>query len=797
MRKHLIALILLMAMLLHAGPVLADGIIIIDPPIEPPPQWTPWLTILYHRVTVTIEDQVATTKVDQVFRNDGKVAAEGTYVFPLPPGAVVQNFVMWVDGQPIEGEILPADKAREIYEGYVRRQHDPALLEYVGRDAVQARIFPIPPGEERRIQLEYTQILSLEEGMLHYRYPLNTERFSALPLEQVSIYVSLTSQTPLRTIYSPSHQNEVVITREDAYHTTLSYEANNVLPDRDFELYAGTTVDDIGANLLTYQTGTEDGFFLLMLTPALETETRRVLPRDILLVLDTSGSMDGEKLKQAQDALAYILKRLNPEDRFNVVAFSSSARAYAQGLQGPQDVDAAIDWVYRLEALGGTNIYHGLSEALMYADETRPTVVVFLTDGMATEGIVDDDELLRIVEQEAPSSTRIFPFGVGYDVNTLFLDQLAADHRGIPAYVAPEERIDEKVSAFYGRIQSPVLTNIALDFGSVQTYDIYPTPLPDLYAGTQLIVAGRYSGSGRQTITLTGEVEGQRETYTYAGNFTASGEKDFIPRLWASRKIGYLLTQIRLYGENEEWISAVVSLSLRYGIITPYTSFLIEEPGNVLTTEGRVNAADEMTEYFQAAPMEASGEKAVEDAVMRQELEAAAAAPTAGAMPALNGEQTTANSVRYVGDKTFLCQDNVCTDTAYVPDKMTAQTIVFMSEAYWQLTETQPELGAYFAVAEESYFVAPDGTAYHFRMGTEEDTVPRPESATTPSAETPSSETATPQTETDTTPAATSAMTPAATPSSGSSSPGICGSAFAVLGLAVGVVLHGKTRKRP
>ncbi|MGC9396672.1 MAG: VIT domain-containing protein, partial [Anaerolineae bacterium] len=583
MRKHLMALILLMAIVLHASPVLADGIIIIDPPIEPPPHWTPWLTSRYHRVTVTIEDQVATTKVDQVFRNDGKMAAEGTYVFPLPPGAVVQHFVMWVDGQPIEGEILPADKAREIYEDYVRRQRDPALLEYIGRDTVRARIFPIPAGEERRIQLEYTQILSLDEGMLHYRYPLNTERFSALPLEQVSVYVSLTSQTPLRAVYSPSHQNEVVITREGAYHATLSYEANDVFPDRDFELYASATTEredsrDIGANLLTYQTGDEDGFFLLMLTPALETETRRVLPRDILLVLDTSGSMDGEKLEQAQDALAYILRHLNPEDRFNVVAFSSGARVYASTMQGPQEANAAIEWVRHLEALGGTNIYLGLSEALAQADGTRPTVVVFLTDGMATEGIVDDNTLLGTLAQEAPASARIFPFGVGYDVNTLFLDQLAADHRGVPAYVAPEERIDEKVSAFYGRIQSPVLTDIALDFGGVQTYDLYPTPLPDLYAGTQLIVAGRYRGSGAQTITLSGEVEGQRETHTYGGNFTASTGKDFIPRLWAARKIGYLLTQIRLHGEQEEWISAVVNLSLRYGIITPYTSFLVEEP---------------------------------------------------------------------------------------------------------------------------------------------------------------------------------------------------------------------------
>ncbi len=784
MKKQTAVLLALFVVFITVIPVLADGIIIIDPPIDPPPDWQPWLTIRYHRVTVTIEDQVAITKVDQVFRNDGKVAAEGTYVFPLPPGAVVHSFVMWVDGKPVEGEILLADKARDIYESYVRRQRDPALLEYVGRDAVRARIFPIPVGEERHIQLEYTQVLPVTDDMMAYRYPLNTERFSALPLEQVSISVSLTSKTPLRAIYSPSHQNEIVITREGTHRATISYEANHVLPDRDFELYVGTSSEDIGINLFTYQTGDEDGFFLLMLTPALAGEMQRILPKDILLVLDTSGSMDGEKLEQAQDALAYILRHLNPEDRFNVIAFSSGVRPYATTLQASQEAGAAIDWVYRLEALGGTNIYLALSEALAQAHVERPTAIIFLTDGLATEGIVDDQTLLSTLAQEAPASVRIFPFGVGYDINTLFLDQLAQEHKGIPAYVKPEERIDENVAAFYARIQSPVLTNASLDFGAVQTYDVYPTPLPDLYAGTQLIVTGRYAGTGLQQITLTGEVEGQRTTYLYEGNFQTDKSKDFVPRLWAARKIGYLLTQIRLHGEDTEWISAVVSLSLRYGIITPYTSFLVEEPANTLTTEGREGAAEEFAESLQAAPMEPSGERAVEDAEMRKGLGNAEAPPAAAEMlPSSTGDGTEEelNSVRYVGVKTFLCQNNVCTDTTYIPDQMTPQEVPFMSEVYWELTEKQPELVIYFAVGEETFFVADDGRAYHFRLGAETEVVSRPEISSTEEA----SPTTTPTTQSDTDNPQPSA--------SGNS--GICGSAavLAAFGAVIGI---GGRRKR-
>ena len=776
MNKAITLLTLLFIALATVTPVRADGIIIIDPPPQPPPDWSPWLTIRYHRVTVDIGDQIATTKVDQVFRNDGRVAAEGTYVFPLPPEAVVQNFTMWIDGKSLTGEILLADQARNIYESYVRRQRDPALLEYVGRDAVRARIFPIPPGEERRIQLEYTQILPSDNAMLYYRYPLDTERFSNFPLEQVSVHINLESQAGLRAIYSPSHQNEIIITRQDANRATISYEANQILPDRDFELYASQANEDIDINLLTYQTGTEDGFFLLMLTPALRNETHRVQPRDVFLVLDTSGSMDGEKLEQAQDALAYMLKHLNSEDRFNVVAFSSNVRAYAPTPRPSTEANTAVDWVYSLEALGGTNIYLALSETLLQTDPDRSTVVVFLTDGLPTEGIVDEETLLKALAQESPDSARIFPFGVGYDVNTLLLDQLAQEPAGDSAYVEPHARIDENVSAFYARIQSPVLTNITLDFGDLQTYDVSPSSLPDLFAGTQLILTGRYTGNGQKWIRLLGDVEGREKTYVYEGNFDGDPDKDFIPRLWAARKIGHLLTQIRLYGENDEWIDAIVTLSLRYGIITPYTSFLIEEPMDTLSSEGRDRATDEFEKSVEMHAPPASGEEAVEDAVMRQELGAAEAPPMAGGTIPGTEENSTdvrlRNSVRYAGNKTFLCEDDICTDTDYIPDKMTPQEIVFMSEAYWRITDEHPEFVDYFAIGSECYFVAEDSTAYHFHLGTEDDIIPRPETAGT-------SPTPTPMTDHAPDTSQSTSSTPQSNPS------GLCGGAIALMSFVV------------
>lgn len=722
MRKLTGILIMVLLAGLLVPPVLAenvlqDGIIIIDPPPLPQPEPIRWLTIRHHRVEVSIEDQIAVTRVDQVFRNDGPFDAEGTYLFPLPPGATVERFVMWVDGTPVEARVLPANEARTIYEDYVRRNQDPALLEYVGRDAVQARIFPIPPGGERRVELEYTQVLPAEGGLLHYRYPLNTERFSAQPLEALSIFVEIHSTTPLRALYSASHQDQVLIQRDSETHATLSYEAQQLYPDRDFEVFISRAEDTIGASLLTYRQDAEDGFFLLLLAPALARDTQQVFPKDVLLVLDTSGSMEGEKLQQAKDALRYVLQHLNTEDRFNAIAFSSGVRTYASALRPPTEAEAAIQWIESLEAIGGTNIYLALSEALKQADDARPKIILFLTDGLPTEGITDEGALLSALNQEAPAAVRIFPFGVGYDVNTVLLDQIAENHKGRPTYVEPGEQLDEIVSTFYDRVQSPVLTDINLNFGNIQVYDVYPEPLPDLFAGTQLIVAGRYTGSGPQQIMLTGAVAEQQQTYTYTVNFAESGGATFIPRLWATRRIGHLLTQIRLKGEQPEWVDAVVALSLRYGIITPYTSFLVEE--DILTSGGRQQAAQDL---MAASPTEDYGEQAVQEAKARQGLGGAESMPPAAMELPVSEDaagQMPVTTIRYVNDKTFLCRDGSCTDTVFIPDKMTAINVRFGSERYWKLVQDAPMWNAYLALGTEVTFVSEDGTAY--RVQADED----------------------------------------------------------------------------
>ncbi len=724
-RLRLASLLALVCLLLPAfQPVAsADGVIIdppppcpfdaICPPLPVPPRPLFPLAVQYHHVTVTIDQQVAVTHVDELFRNDNGDTVEGTYLFPLPEGALVTDFAMWVDGARVEGKILTADEARQIYDDIVRQLRDPALLEYAGRGAVQANIFPIAPGDTRRVELEYTQVLPAENGLVHYRYPLNTEKFSTQPLEQVSVSVKVVSAEAVRAIYSPSHP--VAIARDGDFRFSAGYEAGNVTPDTDFDLYYSVSPDDIGLNTLSYYDPTTgEGYFLLLAAPRLDVGAAQVVAKDVIVVLDQSGSMDGEKFAQAQDAVDYMLTHLNAEDRFGLVAFSTGLNTYAGGLQPAAEAEAARQWVRSLRAEGGTNIHLALLEALadVEAGSTRPTILIFLTDGLATEGVVDSGQILEAVGQAAPDNVRLFAFGVGDDVDTFLLDSLVEAHHGASSYVRPSMNIDEVVSGFYAKVSTPVLADLTLTVdGGVALTDLYPFPLPDLFAGTQLVVAGRYTGSGPATVRLQGTVNGQPRTFTYAEqrfaapNDPALGATAFIPRLWATRRVGHLLNQIRLHGENQELIDSVVQLSIRFGIVTPYTSYLVQETEfDVLTEEGRDGLANEA--YADAASTEAevSGSGAVDTAADQSAL--------AGAEAPVPVSADAAQFVRIVGSRTYLFRDETWIDTAYDATRTAAVPVTFASPAYFDLLSARPELAGGFALGPHVIALAADGTPY-------------------------------------------------------------------------------------
>ncbi|MDD4903464.1 MAG: VIT domain-containing protein [Candidatus Bipolaricaulis sp.] len=672
-RGRLVSLVVLVAIAALSAAAFADGFILPDPPNAGR------LDVIYHDVTIDVHDGVVTTRVDQAFRNDTGRTLEGRYVFPVPPDAVVSGFLMWVDGEALEAQVLDADEARAIYEDYVRRAIDPALLEYVGRSALSARIYPIRPGEERRIQITYSELLSADGGVYRYRYPLDPERLSARPIERVTIAVTLTMTTPLTTAYSPSH--ELNLERPDAWNAKGVYQASDVLPTTDFLLYYAASSDPIGLTLLTERAPGDDGFFLLVAAPSDASASETALPKDLVLVLDRSGSMSGEKIDQAKSALSFILRNLDAEDRFAVLWFSDFIEGAQSGLvpASPTAIAGALAAVAPIDATGGTNIDAVLRRAFaMFEPGDRPRFLIFLTDGEPTVGEQDPARIAARALAANETAARLFAFGVGYNVNTVLLDQLAQENRGTTTYVLPGENLEIALSSFYRKIASPVLSEPALSIGGIGVFDVYPRILPDVFRGSQLLVLGKYRGDGVGRVVLTGLAEAGAAEYVLVQEFpAASAGASFLPRLWAGRKIAHLLDQIRLYGESDELVNEVIALSKQYGVITPYTSFLIDD-GDISADE----AADAV--YRAAAP--ASGASAVQ---------------ASSALKSLAGAETVQPAdgrLQIVEGRAYYLRDGMWVDSGYAGEETI--DVVPYSAAYFDLLDVVPWIGPHLAVGE-------------------------------------------------------------------------------------------------
>ena len=547
--------------------------------IHRPPRLRP-IAIDAHHVDVRIEGDVATTKIKQIFRNPNRMILEGTYLFPVARGASLTEFTMVMNGKTVRGEVLEKEKARKIYEGIVRSMRDPALLEYVGQDLFKARVFPIPAGGKVEITLSYVQTVTKTAGVAEFRYPLKTQAFSQTPVASLSLRATIKSGTDIKSVFSSSHKIDQV--RKGDREVRLSFEGKQAQADRDFHLFWTLSDQQFGLSLLTEHSTRDGGFFMMTLAPKQEYAPSEIAPKDVVFVIDTSGSMqEHSKMEQARKALTHGLIGLNEKDRFNIVGFATEARPYADTpiTATKPAIAEACAWVKELRASGGTNIHDALNQGLAGLGESdRVQIVVFITDGLPTIGETGTEAILKGVAKSNAKNARVFAFGVGYDVNTQLLDLLAERNRGTRDYVTPSQNLELVLSSFFDKIAYPVLSDLAVTVDGVEILESYPKVLPDLFKGTELVVYGRYKGDGMKAIRLKGKVGDRQQEYVYEGRFSKEHTgRDFIPVLWAKRKVGYLWDQIRLTGRNAELKSEIVRLGKKFGIATPYTSFLVTE----------------------------------------------------------------------------------------------------------------------------------------------------------------------------------------------------------------------------
>lgn len=713
----------------------AQGVIVPGPctrcPRPPRPVVLPRsLPVKSIKIDTKISAQVATTHVEQVFRNDTDAVMEGTYIFPIPESASIVEFAIWDGDRRLVGEVRSREEARRIYDEIVRRQRDPGLLEYAGRDLFQASVFPIPPHSDKKLELTYTQVLKAEGGTVSYRYPLGTGRNVSQITGEVSGRVEIEGREPVRNIYSPSH--EIETSRKGERSARVSFESKAGQAPQDFQLFYTLSDSDFGMTLLTHREPGKQGYFLLTISPKDNISEQEYAAKDVVFVLDTSGSMaEAGKMEKARAALLFGVRSLRPADRFNVINFAGEEHLMTSGLLQADASGRALgeEFISKLRPVGGTNINGALVAAMSQFDRSeRPRILVFMTDGLPTVGETKVQSIVDNAREARIPGVRLFTFGVGYDVNTALLDKLAAENGGVAEYVEPKEDLEIKVSNFFTKINSPVLTNLKLDMGGVETDLVYPREMPDIFRGSQVTLIGRYTNRAELrdlTMRLTGRTGNQTRTFEYANvSFPSNEERnDFLPRLWATRRVGWLMEQIRTNGEQKELTDEIVDLGTRYGIVTPYTSYLALEPGQQVVaadaarapvTSSRSvrdlpvqrrgapgNAGGGLSAGSMApAPKEAAKATTGESAV-RESKRARAQQEVLRVDGADDEDAASGAAVNKVGDKTFYMRDGVWVDSEFKPESKLPETAVeFGGDEYFALIKREPQLARFFALGE-------------------------------------------------------------------------------------------------
>lgn len=783
MKRLLIAMLglaLLCSPAVHAQGFLvnADGrccvplprpIIIIEPPYPwpypwpyprpiPRPQPEQTYKIKELKVDANIDNQIAKVQVSQSFVNTGSQQMEVSFVFPLPYDGAIDRLTLMVDGKEYEAKLLSAKEARKQYEEIVRQNKDPALLEWLGTGMFKTSVFPVPAGAERTVTLRYSQLLRKSDGLTDFSFPLSTAKYTSHPVEAIKFRVRISSDTKIKNIYSPSH--DVDIKRDDNKHAAIEYEAKNKIPTEDFRLFYDAAGGKLSAKVLTYRPDKdEDGYFLLLASPDVKAaEDDEPARKTVIFVVDRSGSMSGKKIDQAKEALKFVLNNLKQGDTFNIIAYDSEIESFRPELQKYDDDSrkAALRFIEGIYAGGSTNIDGALKTALnQLNDEERPSYVLFLTDGLPTTGETNEAKIAQGVEQANDVRARLFTFGVGYDVNSKLLDKLVRENFGQGVYVRPNEDIEERVSTLYNKIGSPVLTQVELNW-EIDDVDqkahqivnrVYPSDNFDLFAGDQLVVAGRYKHAGDAKVTIRGKVGDEKQTFDFPAKLTKKSNDDshaFVEKLWAVRRVGEILDEIDLKGKNDELVDELVQLATKHGILTPYTSFLADENGNVRDlAENRRQAGNRLdalrAEQGQGAFAQRSGKQSLKMADRAAapaaegffESDAFGAVPGAGGprfgggvggvgRPAGGqaGEAVAAEPPRQklfsVGGKTFYRQDDRWVDSAVQEaDEKKAQQVDRYSSEYFALADKYGDrVAKYLAIDAPVVFQIDDETFF-------------------------------------------------------------------------------------
>lgn len=746
---------------LGSGAALAQGILVASesetafrlprplprPPIAVPPISVPRPEqpgVLYDvarlEIDASIRDQVAEVQVAQTFRNLSSSTLQVRFVFPLPYDGAIDQMTFLVDGQELEGRLLEADRAREIYQSYVRRSRDPALVQWIGSGMFQTEVFPVPAGAERTVSLRYTQLCRRSGQLNDWLLPLVPARFSSRPVAELAIRGRIRSETKLGNVYSPSHP--IKIEREGDRIVRFQYEGKQQIPQEDFRLLWDVGEEPVQMGLVSYRPDSkQDGYFLLMIQPQMPQPPAGFSKqgKNLVLILDKSGSMRGEKIDQARRATREVIGRLKGRDRFALITYDSKVETFRSELTAAEKATRvdAVDYIDSTLAGGSTNIAEALSQGLTIAGQADgPVYVVFVTDGQPTVGEKNSMKIAANVEQWIQPNTRLFSLGVGHDVNGRLLDKLARISLGQTTYVRPGQPLDEVITGLWDRLGSPALTDaklqILVDGKQGGTRQLYPSEMYDLFSGDQLVIVGRYRKPGTIQIQLSGDYLGKRQDYSFEDELpkeTGSGKNVFVERLWATRRIGQIIDEIDLHGESRELVDELITLSKRHGILTPYTAYLAEERTDLNDVQrGRSIATDELRRLQEEAGESGFRQRSLKSSLMLAERAAGGAG--SAALPAITAEAVNADglslddsigvggaeTVSQIGSKTFYLRDGCYIDSEATDQQIAqAKAVEQFSDEYFALLERCDERDRVYFAQDRELLVVLNGKAFRIK----------------------------------------------------------------------------------
>ena len=704
---------------------MAGGIMIVSPAGT---NWTgtqrmnPFsLNVKSLRVETTINDNIAHTVITQVFNNPTPMRLQGFFLFPVPENSIISNFQMDINGKLTKAELLDAAQARKVYEDIVRKTLDPALLEYSNSQLFKIRVFPIEPGKDKTIKISYNTVLQSENNLLSYTLPLNTQKFSAQPLKNVVIHFKIKNKNALSNVYSPTHRLDGKAL--DEHNWEAGFEQKEIKPNTDLKLYIQKSANQINISALGFKGDETKGFVLFSISP--DFYSKQTEAKDYIFVLDVSGSMRDEKIKQARKALQYCVKKLKSNDKFQVIKFSTFSEKMFENLVSGSEANKtnAIKKIENWEAVGGTNMEAAFKDVFSkLPQDKRKKVVVFITDGKPTIGEINETKLVNLIQKNNSQHIRIFTFGLGSDLNTHLLDKIALKTNAYHYYINQGEKIDHAIAAFFDKVIRPAISNLKFKVENATISQLTPHEIPDLFYGQSIVLVAKIDKEGQITAKLSGELNGKLVSTSQKLSLKFGSKNEYIPQIWASMQLGYLLEQIRLHGETKELKDEIVHLAKKYGIITPYTSYLIMEDEVVVTHNPHPHhyppirvrkildeqfdmeeAADEYTQI-----QNKSGGNSTRSSSEIQDLKKSKGTynSSMGQSRMLKKQNSNKVYIQNRQGRAFYKSEKGWTDTQLIDTpSQKAKQIKFASKEYFKLIENNPQIGQYLSVGRKCQFV--------------------------------------------------------------------------------------------